>query len=378
MWGRCLLDMGQAERSEQLLKTIGAHEGGAIPYHGTVLAARYAQGLIKKAHQMYRWRATSVDLAAYFKMPQLPKDIDLLGGKHRDQDSLFVAEGGPGDEIRIAALYDELTDLCKSVTISCDPRLKSLLQRSFPAINFIPTTRYRKEVLSSDIESRSLLTNFRLYQCLSDAIITEAQGKSLVCSTLDTLMELRGERHQFKGGSRLTPDSESAEQFRTLLAQRPNRKKVGLSWRSMLTSNARNRHYLKAEDLAPLAKIEGVDFWLLQTQVTEHELSVLKDAGLTVTVPDIDLKDDFERQAALIANLDATIGPLSTMAELSGMVGTRTIIFCRTNDATWRKNNDGSDVWYENGRLLTGAPEHDVPSLISRIETELSDLVKVP
>lgn len=372
LWGKSLLELGHAVQAEEVLRRIGAYETGAIPFQGTVFAARLAQGKIKKAHQMYRWRTTSVAISEYFKMPQFPKDISLNSGKHKNQEVLLVTEGGPGDEIRLASMYGRATELCHSLAASCDPRLKTILQRSFPQINFIPTVRYRKEVLTTDITSRSLLTDQRLYPCVSDDIIRAAEGKHLVCSNLDLLVELRAKREDFHPASRLAPDPALTARWQSEFAMKNGRRQVGLAWRSMLVSNDRNRHYLKAEDLIPLKHLKDTDFWILQTGITQEELEVFKQAGLKVNDPAIDMKDDFEGQAALISNLDAVVSPLSTMAELSGMLGTLTLIFCRTNEVTWRLNEDGTDIWYENGKLVTGDPIVDIPSLVQNLASEIS------
>ena len=370
VWGKSLLEMGRSAEAEEILRRIGAHDDGKLPAHGVVLAARLHQGKILEAHRMYRHRASSLALAEYFNMPRPPKEIGLRAGLHSDEDVLVAAEGGPGDEIRISSMYRELTAHCRSVTASCEPRLHTLLQRSFPEIEFVPTTRYRKEVLTNNILNRDTLGDRRLYMFVSDQLKEMGDGKQLVCSTLDLLADFRTSREDFKQAARLTPDPDLVSMWRSK-TRRSGNVQVGLSWRSILMSRDRSRHYLKAEDLAPLSELQNVDFWLLQANITTEEFDTFERLGFRVNIPGIDMKDDFEGQAALLSSLDITVSPLSTMGELSVMVGTPTLLFCRTHEATWRRNSDGSDVWSTNSRLITGDPVWDITTLVQNLRNEI-------
>jgi ADP-heptose:LPS heptosyltransferase len=152
------------------------------------------------------------------------------------------------------------------------------------------------------------------------------------------------------------------------------RPQIGLAWRSLLLSKDRNHHYLLASDMAGLGRDIDADYWILQPHADDAEIKELRSAGLRVNVPKIDLKDDFEGQAALMSCLDAVVAPLTTTAELAGMVGAPVIIFGRSQQVIWRRNDDGSDVWYRKGRFVTGKPLHDVPSLIRAVAEACSSV----
>lgn len=373
VWGKSLLELGKSAEAEEILRRIGACDNGKLPAHGVVLAARLHQGKILDAHRMYRHRASSLSLAEYFHMPKPPREIAFRSGLHKDEDVLIAVEGGPGDEIRISSTYGELLSHCRSVSASCEPRLHSLLQRSFPQIDFIPTTRYRKEVLTTVIQERDTLTDRRLYMFVSDRLKKAGENKHLVCSSLDLLADFRTSRDDFRLASRLIPDPEKVSKWRRETTQSGNLQ-VGLSWRSILMSRDRSRHYLNPEDFAPLTELPNVDFWLLQANIDPEELIAFEKLGLNVKVPGIDMKDDFEGQAAILSTLDLTISPLSTMGELSIMVDTPTLLFCRTHEASWRRNADGFDVWSSRARLVTGDPVWDIPTLARNIRDEISAL----
>lgn len=369
-WARCLLELGRTDEAEQILLRVRPFDDGPLPFNGALLSVYYRQGRIGEAHRLYHGRRTANILSEYFHVPHA-KDVQLLSGRHENQDALFVAEGGPGDEIRISSTYVQLAGCVKRSAFSCDPRLHSLLSRSFPSIEFVPARRYRIEFLAEAIEERQTLTDQRLFTVLSDRIIHIAKSKSLVLSVVDTLADTRIHRESFRDNpGRFKADPLLVKKWRKRLeCDRPN---IGISWRSLLLSPDRNRHYLKAEDLKLLKELD-VNFWILQPGFTHCEQQMLAE-HLRINVPDIDLRDDFEEQAALMTVLDAVVAPLTTTAELAGMLGVKTIIFCRTHSASWRQCPDGSDVWYENARLVVGKPIQDVTTLLRSISEELKQL----
>jgi tetratricopeptide (TPR) repeat protein len=366
----CLLELDRPHEAEQVL--VKAYRGGPIPYNAALVHTLNRQGRVLDCHKLYRARTSSMAISEYFCGGKDPTKIDLKSGAYADKRCLFIVEGGPGDEIRFSATYNELTGMVGQAAITCEPRLTILLRRSFPQIEFIPTTRHRKELLNVSIDSRSKLTDMRLYPSVSDAVINAAEGCDFACSILDTLADTRPDRQSFQSQSVLTPNPDLVRKWHGLSIRRAQ---IGIAWRSLLRSKDRNHHYLLASDIAGLGGIDA-DFWLLQPQTDDAEIAELRAAGLHVNIPDIDLKDDFEGQAALMSCLDAVVAPLTTTAELAGMLGVPTIIFGRSQQVIWRRNDDGSDVWYRNGRFVTGQPLHDVPSLIQNIASELAAITR--
>jgi hypothetical protein len=79
-------------------------------------------------HDANRLRATFGDAA------DLPPD-------RRARTRFVIAQDGPGDEISMSATYPQLLAVSERVIATCDPRLASLLRRSFPDVEFVPTYR---------------------------------------------------------------------------------------------------------------------------------------------------------------------------------------------------------------------------------------------
>jgi len=359
---RCELETGNPKAA------LAALDGMPVGKHH--LPILYALGDLRTAHLSYRTRVNSHAIAQCFALPP-PEEINIKSGRYSAIDALLFAEAGPGDEIRFAAIYEELADWFKGLTITCDPRLHSLMARSFPNIEFLPVPRYRPELMpAKKLADRAGIPAMKFAPFMNDEALARAKSCGFVCSMLDTLGEFRAERDDFqRSPSRLIPDPTLVQ----LYAGQGNKMRIGIAWRSILLSTARSLHYLQVEDLEPLAKIRNAEFWVLQACASESELQTLRSILPNVKIPDVDLLDDFEGQAALMSTMDCVISPLTTTAELAGMVGARTYILSTTHTTTWRRNSDGSDVWYENGRLVCGSPVHDRRSLMENVVDQIMD-----
>jgi hypothetical protein len=141
---------------------------------------------------------------------------------------------------------------------------------------------------------------------------------------------------------------------RSSSGSRNGSRRVGIVWRSELRGPMRDIHYLDVGDLRPLLA-RSDEFVCLQHDVTADERAAL---GAMASSPvefcdDIDLRNDFERTAALVAGLDHVVGIGTTVVELSAAVGTPTIMLQPTHFGTWRAMDAvGSDYWHRAMRVV--------------------------
>lgn len=333
---------GQFGEAARLLRQVPGFDKDLIHIN-------YALGNIESAHRSYRRRKTSMLIVEAFDQPVSAMDLQIRTGKKRGS-ALVLAEGGPGDEIRFSALYDELAQHVEHLTVTCDPRLQTLLSRSFPEMDFVPIRRFRSEELAAaDLSGRSKV-HPSLKTFLNDEVF-EAPYE-IVFSTLDALGEFRRQRQDFDRAPQLVPDADRTAEIGARVHRNKGRLQIGLCWRSMRQDEARNRHYFSVSDLLPLASLDA-DFWLLQIAATDEELETL-GRHLSLKIMDgLDLKDDFEGQAALMANMDFVISPLTNTAEMAGSLGVPTFIAAPDYTTSWRRNDDGSDIWYRSARTIT-------------------------
>lgn len=348
---RCWLELGQPARSEAILRTMNASPDDPLPFSLLALDVLQAQGKIGESYQLYRTRTLSTALAEFFDQPS-PVNLDLRSGAHKS--ALFLAEGGPGDELRLCSVYEDLAKLVGDVTITSDPRLAAMMERSFPGITFLPSERHRMDI-AKPIEDRTLINHRGLYHFLSDRAIEVGRTKDVVCSVLDTLAEVRPDREAFLSvaPSPLTPDSDLRAHWSAHIGAGDGKLKVGLAWRSMLGSVARNRHYLQVDDLAPLGGLNDVEFWLLQPAPTPDELERLADL-VDFKIPEgLHLIDDLEGQLAFSSCLDVVVAPFMTTAELAAAAGAPTAMLSVTQSTLWRRRPDGTDVFRPNAHIFS-------------------------
>lgn len=336
-------------------------------FENQVVHAHYAMENIEAAHRYYRTRPRSRLLAHTFHQPN-PLDLVIRDTRNLERSAFVMVDSGIGDELRMTSVYSDLRSCFASLTMTCDPRVYTLLSRSFPDIDFIPVARYRKLDRKIDMSDRTGVTPAGLHLCMNDEATLSASLAEVVFSLIDSVGELRTRREDFHRGPALRPDPNlKAEWQIKVSAPRPQ---IGIAWRSMLRSPKRDVNYFLPEDLAPLSKLDA-DFWILQPFANPEELAALRE-HMSVKIPELDLKDDIESQAALMSCLDVVISPLTTTAELAASVGTQTVFLAPTKEGRWRKNSDGRDVWYPTGWLVQGDPIEDRLSLTARA-TELTE-----
>jgi hypothetical protein len=100
-------------------------------------------------------------------------------------------------------------------------------------------------------------------------------------------------------------------------------RKIGLCWRSSQVGGARDQRYARIEHLAPLFALSmGVRFVSLQLNLAPDERAVA-GAGLH-EAPDLDLRDDIDGVAALVAALDRVVTIDSWILSLAGALGVET------------------------------------------------------
>lgn len=365
---RCEMERGNAAVGAACLGYPIFWKDTQVPYDKTLLPILYSLGEIELAHLSYRKRASSLAIASTFGM-ESPDGILVASGNFKDQTALIVAEGGPGDEIRIAAIYRQVATYFKQVRITCDPRLEPLLSRSFPEIEFIPVARYRQEFRAKSVEDRLNLPGRSLRSFMNDQALRAGRESAFVCSTLDLLAEFRPRREDFRNNpARLIPRAPDPK----TISPNSEKLRVGLAWRSLLRSSTRDVHYLDVQELAPLADLDNVEFWLLQAAISEDEWAelqaILPDA---VFLPKLDIKDDLDGLASVMSQLDLVVSPCTSILEMAGMLDVPTILMSTSHSTTWRRNRDGTDVWFERGVVMFANPVWDRAALMRDVTAEI-------
>jgi len=147
--------------------------------------------------------------------------------------------------------------------------------------------------------------------------------------------------------------------------------RVGLVWASNPGTGYAWHKSVPLEMFAPLARIEGVTFYSLQTGFpAQHAAQISSDLDL------IDLSaglHDFSDTAGLISNLDLVISVDTAVAHLAGAMG-KTIWTLVPENADWRWGDEGEgSAWYPTMRLFRQQADGDWSGVVEQLGAALKE-----
>jgi len=229
-------------------------------------------------------------------------------GKPLKGKTLMVwREQGLGDELMLGSILPELVGIDGKVILECEPRLVSLMQRSFPSFEVRP------ELYRSIYPYDSPNTDF-------DWQIPVGSLAGIYRNQIEDFDRSAGY---------LIPDPELIKKYN----QRINsisgvRKKVGICWRSGVVSPTRGGSYTMLSDWEELFQSNDICVINLQYGQCEEELLEIEKTYNTSILrwEDTSLQSDLEAVAAIVANLDVVCSVGTVVAQIGGSTGTPTLL----------------------------------------------------
>jgi tetratricopeptide (TPR) repeat protein len=339
----------QAPRDQQLWNSLGLalYEQGqnaaaiacyeqaitfAKPQAFPVAEANMSFALLQQGNFAAGWQAYEARWSCAASTPrrsQLPMpewDGSSLAGK----SLLIHAEQGLGDEIMFATCYQELCQEAKRIVATCDPRMKSIFQRSFPGIEWVGVTRgqeYRWQPLP-------------------------AQRCDLHSAAGSILQYRRRDLADFpKQQAFLEADPALLAAWKARFAELPTGARIGIAWQGGEQVKDRQRRCLDIQQLAPLFAVPGVEWINLQHGEVADDLQA---TGTRIhDWPEFDLRNDLENLAARIAACDLVISVGNAAVHLAGALGVPTwCLLPATGAWRWGPVNQATP-WYKSVRPLS-------------------------
>lgn len=237
------------------------------------------------------------------RLPSAPRPVSLAEWDGQARDKVLVRrEQGLGDELLFANCLPDLLQATAGVSIECDQRLAPLYRRSFRQARIVPVRRPQPGQPDPPAEP----------------------GDSRSWVALGSLPgRFRRSLEAFPTtGGYLKADPAKIAWWREFLGGLGPGLKIGLCWRSSQVGGARDQRYARIEHLAPLFAREGIRLVSLQLNLDPAERAVA-GGGLHV-IPDLDLRDDVDGVAALVAALDRVVTIDSWILSLAGALGVDT------------------------------------------------------
>lgn len=303
------------------------------------------QGKIVSGWSGYERRFSARQLQRARRIPRPKWQGEPLAGR----TLLVWSEQGVGDEILFASCIGDLQALDGRVILECDSRLVSLLACAFPWATVRAETvgPHNRETIDPP-------------DC--DLQIAAGSLPALLRGSLD-----RFPTHP----AYLAPAGDLVEHWRERLAGLPGLR-IGIAWRSQVVTAQRESAYTRLGDWAPLFRLPGVSVINLQYGDCTAEVAAAAAAGHRLHCwDDLNLKDDFEGVAALVANLDLVISPATAVGELAGALGVPVWRLCGPD---WTQLGSAVRPWFPTMRLLQPRPGETLADTIGRAATTLSTL----
>ena len=261
----------------------------------------------------WRWQATHLKRRPFTQPP--------WRGPNDDGPLLVWNEQGLGDEILFAGMVGDLTG--KKVVLESEARLVPLLARSFPHVSVVARSDAPKAThVATQISAGSLGQYLR-----PNAAAFPARR------------------------SYLKADATHAQALRKRLLGAGKTRLIGISWVSKNQAFGA-RKTCALTDLAPLWQAAGAEtrFIDLQYGDTAAERAT---AGLDLThTPDLDLTQDIDGLAALIAACNTVVTVSNTTAHLAGALGVPTCVLVAKGSGRLWYWGPSPSPWYPSVTLF--------------------------
>lgn len=223
-----------------------------------------------------------------------------------DKKLLVSCEQGVADQVRFLNCIEDVAKTAQSVVLETDPRLVSILARTFPEINV-------KAFSASKVAN---VTEFNY-----DWAVNENDYAS---NMLNLYKYLKTDIASFDRPSRYFVTDDDLDNFwRQKIAYMSEGAKVGVCWRSGKKSLTRNLQYADISEWGPILKTKGVSFFNLMYDECTDEIAHAKELfGCDIiTFDDLDYKNDLEGVFALTNQMDIVLSVNSAPASFAGVLG---------------------------------------------------------
>lgn len=312
-------------------------------------------GQLDKAWDCYDHGFVLTDIQS--RTPKRKFKVPLWHGQPIPGKKLMVwREQGLGDELMFMPTLRDLLAEHEDVIIECDPRLVTILQRSFPHC------LVRTQAFYSPPNGLPVIEDYDFHIPLGSLL-------SIYRRSVDTFSNAK---------PYLVADPIKVADFKTRInSVKP---KVGICWRSGTLDVLRNKNYTPLSSWESVFKLgDKVEFVNLQYGECEPELLAAEDEfGIKIhRWADIDLMNDLDAVAALIGSLDHVVSAGTAVAQIALAVGMPLSLYL-PNGNPWVLLGQKKYPWYPNNAIKLYQPEDKQPidSVLPQVATDLSASLK--
>lgn len=306
--GNLYRDMGRMKEAVQTYQNSIAKNPDYAETHLNLSFALLSSDRIDEGLDEYEWRWQSSSCTTPWRDFVQPHWDGVVG--LNEKTILVWPEQGLGDTIIWASCLEEIISRAGHCIIQVYPKLFSLFVRSFP--DAVLKADHGPEDIGHEVAHSE---NFDFH--LSMASLFRALGSAQTCAV----------------PAFLVADPDRIAFWKKRLADLGPGPYVGISWKSPVVNPDRSSNYTRIEEWSPLFALPA-QFINLQCGDTGDDLAwAERQTGVTVhDFDDIDLFNDLDDVAALIAALDLGIAVNTAVAKISAAIGTPTWVIA------WRQS----------------------------------------
>ena len=243
------------------------------------------------------------------------RDLELVDGP-----LLLMTEQGLGDEtLFLSCLPDLLEEVgANRLLVECDKRLLSLFERSFPEAAFLP--RQTRDAVGGGtplFDYRTVRERYRIVAALPNG-------------SLPARYRSDATRAAPRGYLKAEQDAVRRWRAATTGDGPPDGMRIGLCWRSGVSSAVRDQTYATIDDMVPILEAGrelGAHFFSLQyDDIGAEAARALALAGVEIRVPEgLDQRNDLDGTAGFLASLDLVISVSTFQGAFAAALGVRVL-----------------------------------------------------
>lgn len=339
-------DLGKLAQAQSLGEQAMA--AAADDHERNIAKHNLAQVLLRRGRLTPGWNYYETEIS--FDMTKRLPFPAWEGASLEGKRLLIWQDQGIGDVILFGTMFGEVIKRAKSVVVECEKKLIPLIRRSFPEATIVPRT------------SGGLCAN-RLSR----------EGVDLHCAMSALPKLLRPNWQVFPRPSRrlLTKDEARSRYWRQRLDALGPEIKVGICWRSKLTSGRRYLYYSDIGDWGSVFNLPGVKLINLQYDQCEEELALAanKFGVEAIHFKEIDHFDDIDEVASLISQLDVVVTAPTSVAMVAAGLGVPTLV--GNTFADWVCLGRRRDPWFRSMQYFQRRWNQRWPEIIEQMAKEV-------
>jgi tetratricopeptide (TPR) repeat protein len=288
------------------------------------------------------------NVSEYLKKTELSNKIYLTEIPKDHEPILLHSEQGIGDQIIFLSLLNEVIKLPNPILVQLEPRLISLLKRSFPAINFYS-------------DKKKLCPSLYKYHAL--------------VGSLPQFFRNSKESFAIQKNYFLKADQHKSSTLKNRLSVNDHFI-CGISWKS---SNEKIGNFKTASlnDFLPILKLPFIHFLDLQYGDTDEERSLFKNEfNISITkVDDIDNFNDIDGLASLIDACDFIVTISNVTAHIAGALGKKVYLMVPFDEGKIWYWHDALNIslWYPSIQIFRQTKAGDWSEPINEIKEKIEE-----